>query len=207
LIEQMLRASSRYDEKALVRAINDSSDAIGIGPAMDRVMMPGLRKIGEAWGNQTLESGNEHFASEVIRREICRRIAHAADVRPDSPKILLACAEGERHDLGLLGLSLLLREQSIRVVYLGADVPAVDLARASAETRPDAVCVAAVLPGSVATTGRALRALATGRQQPRLFAGGPALAAAQAELGIPAIRLPQSITEASNVIADTLKAK
>ena len=205
LIEQMLQASGRYDEAALVRAIESSSDAIGTGPAMDRVIMPGLRKIGEAWGSQTLESGNEHFASEVVRREICRRIAHAPAARAGAPTILLACAEGERHDLGLLGLSLLLREHSMRVMYLGADVPAVDLARASAEMRPDAVCVAAVLPGSVATTARALRALATGRQQPRLFAGGPALAAAQADLGIPAIRLPQSLTEASNVIADTLK--
>jgi DNA-binding transcriptional MerR regulator len=203
-IQQFIAAAGGYDETALLRAITDSARTMGIGEAMDTVIMPGLRRIGEAWGDQTLESANEHFASEIVRGEITRRIAEADPARAASPCALLACAEGERHDLGLLGLSLLLKERGIRVIYLGADVPAVDLARATAATRPQAVCVAAVLPGSAATTARALRALATGRQQPRLFAGGPALAGTVDDFGIPAVRLPQSLSGAATVIAEML---
>jgi MerR family transcriptional regulator, light-induced transcriptional regulator len=205
-LEQILAASGRFDEEAIRQTVASAEQDLGIAETLDLVIMPGLRRIGDAWGDQTLESGNEHFASEVFRREIARRIAEAPPVPNWSPSIVLACAEGERHDLGLLGLSLLLRERGIRVIYLGADVPAVDLARATATLRPNAVCLAAVLPGSLATTARALRALATGRQQPRLFAGGPALAASRSDLGIPAVRLPQSLAAATNLIVDSLAA-
>jgi DNA-binding transcriptional MerR regulator len=205
-VEQMIAAAGRYEETALLEAIISSVDDLSTAGALDDVIMPGLRRIGEAWGDQTLESSNEHFASEVVRREISRRIAEAPAPRKDRAPVLLACAEGERHDLGLLGLCLLLRERGAGVVYLGANVPSVDLGRATATLRPAAVCLAVVLPGSVATAARALRGLATGRQQPKLFAGGPALASLTSDLGIPAVRLPQSLGEATKVIVDSLEA-
>ena len=39
---------------------------------------------------------------------------------------MLACAPGERHDLGLLMLAILLRADGWQVAYLGADTPVAD---------------------------------------------------------------------------------
>jgi methanogenic corrinoid protein MtbC1 len=162
--------------------------------------MPALKRIGDAWGDQTLESANEHFATEIISREICRMISECPAPEGDAPVVLLACAEDERHHLGLLALSLLLRTSGITTIYLGADVPGGDIARASAALKPDAVCIGAVLPGSVGSAARAIRALATGRLQPRLFVGGPALGGDGLEESLPAVRLPQSIVQAAGMI-------
>ena len=44
---------------------------------------------------------------------------------------LLACAEGERHDLPLIGFGLALRAHGWRIGYLGADTPVVSLVEAA----------------------------------------------------------------------------
>jgi methanogenic corrinoid protein MtbC1 len=204
LIARMLQAAAAYDELQMTGAIREAMDGLDHATALDSVVMPALRRIGEAWGDQTLESANEHFTSEIVRREICRLISEVSAPGPDASSVLMACAEDERHDLGLLGLALLLRQAGIKVIYLGADVPASDVARAAAALKPEAVCLAAVLPGSVASSARALRALATGRLQPRLFAGGPALTGDSTEGGLPAVRLPQSLARAAEMIRASL---
>jgi methanogenic corrinoid protein MtbC1 len=203
----IVRAAAGYDELALVAAIADAASSLGMAGALDQVLMPGLRRVGSAWEDETIESSNEHFATEVVRREISRWIADSPAVEAGAPTVVLACPEDERHDLGLLGLALLLKRKGFRVVYLGADVPAADVARAVQDLRPQAVCIAAVLPGSVASAARALRALATGRQQPRLFVGGPALATSDAEAGLPAVRLPQSLADAAEVIVNSIRKR
>jgi DNA-binding transcriptional MerR regulator len=203
-VSQIVKAAGSYDERSLVSAIHEGVNSLGTEAVIDSVLMPAMRRIGEAWGDQTLESANEHFATELIRRETCRLMSESPAPHGDAPLVLLACAEDERHDLGLLALALLLRTSGIRTVYLGADVPGTDIARASAVLKPDAVCVGAVLPGSVGSAARAIRALATGRLQPRLFAGGPALGGNNLEEGLPAVRLPQSIAQAAGMVKDSL---
>ena len=119
-------------------------------------------------------SANEHFATELVRREIAHAIAGTAEPASSAPSIVLACPEDERHEIGLLGLSLLLRERGIRNYYLGADVPQFDLMLAVQQTRSNALCLAATLHSSRASLTRAARDLVSSRLPAKLFFGGPA---------------------------------
>ena len=181
-------------------AIRESC-ARGWGPALDEVLFPALRKIGENWGEGSIVSANEHFATEVIRREISTTIS-SLPMNGDNngAGVLLACPEGERHDLGLLALDLLLLERGAGTVYLGAEVPQSDLARAVSDLEPRAVCLSATLPTSLTSMRRSMRALISARSSARLYAGGPAVTAAGASADIPAVLLPSSLTEALAVL-------
>jgi hypothetical protein len=53
---------------------------------------------------------------------------------------LFACPGGESHDLGLLGIALLLRRRRIDVCMLGANVPASALAEVVRTIRPPSTC-------------------------------------------------------------------
>ena len=56
---------------------------------------------------------------------------------------MLACAPGERHELGLLALAVLLQADGWLAVYLGADTP-LDAAVATAlRTNADLLCLSA----------------------------------------------------------------
>jgi methanogenic corrinoid protein MtbC1 len=61
------------------------------------------------------------------------------------PRALLACPEGERHDMALLCFGIGLRDHGWRVTYLGADCPLATVAGAAAHVAPDLVVICAEL--------------------------------------------------------------
>jgi methanogenic corrinoid protein MtbC1 len=204
-VGKLLGAMLAYDERVIVSLLRRAARTLGWAQSLDDVVFPALVKLGVSWGDNQVISANEHFATEVVRREIAHAIAVTKEPPRHAPSIVLACPEDERHELGLLGLSLLLRERGIRSYYLGADVPPVDLMLAVKQTRADALCLAATLYSSRATATRAARDLVSSRLPARLFFGGPAFRdTKEAVEQTPGIGLPAGIGEAAAVIADVL---
>jgi methanogenic corrinoid protein MtbC1 len=73
---------------------------------------------------------------------------------------LLACVEGERHDLPLVCFGLALRGHGWRISYLGADTPIASLAEALRTLAPDAVVVSGTVRGAFGATATKLRKIA-----------------------------------------------
>jgi methanogenic corrinoid protein MtbC1 len=201
----LVQAAVGYDEGAIVRTIREMVASMSWGGALDEVLLPTLRRVGEYWGAGTLVTANEHFLSEVIRRELSAGLSAVPDGEGDAASVLLACAEGDRHDLGLLAVSLLLRLRGLRVTYLGADVPAFDLMEAAQRTRSDAICLSATTASALANLGRSARGIVSSRLSIRLFVGGPAFGAANDDETVPGVHLPPSIQGAADVIAAALR--
>jgi methanogenic corrinoid protein MtbC1 len=199
LVAEMVGAAQRYDEEALVRAIQESHPDNDWGFAFDRVLFPAMRSLGEGWSDEVLVSANEHFATEIVKREVCVEIARSSHGRNGRPTVLLACPEGERHDVGLLALSLLLLQRGARVVYLGADVPIADLVRSIEELQPSALCMSATLAVSLTSLRRSMRAVISSHANCRLFAGGPAVSGAIGR-DIPAVLLSASLAESADML-------
>jgi methanogenic corrinoid protein MtbC1 len=93
----------------------------GIEDLLTKIVEPVLVQVGEGWAHGDVTVAQEHLASEAIRT----RLGHLlADVRGGvRGVVVLACVPGERHDLGLLMLAILLRADGWQVAYLGADTP------------------------------------------------------------------------------------
>jgi methylmalonyl-CoA mutase cobalamin-binding subunit len=64
------------------------------------------------------------------------------------PRALLACPEGERHDLGLIAFGLALRERGWRIDYLGPDTPLESIEKAARQTDLSVVVLSGVRPES-----------------------------------------------------------
>jgi DNA-binding transcriptional MerR regulator len=206
LVEEMVKAALSFEEPAITRIVRE---AVGVTweQALEEVLFPALNRIGEGWGEGSLSCATEHFTTEVIRREIAGALAGLPDSQPATSSALLACAEDERHELGLLAMALLLRLRGLRVFYLGSDVPAPGLLFALQRTKPDAVCLSATTAGGLAALGRTARTLISSRLSVRLFVGGPAFSRNSGHEPIPGIRLPHSIRAAADVMADSLQAR
>lgn len=205
LVGRIVEAASEYDEASLVAAIREAH-AKDWGSALDEVLFPALRKIGEDWGEGTIVSSSEHFATEVMRRGINAAKSRLPRVYSrDGARILLACPEGERHDLGLLALDLLLLERELETIYLGADVPLGDLARTVSDLQPQAVCLSATLPTSLISLRRSMRELISARASSRLYAGGPAVIGAGTTADIPAVLLSGTLRDAVGLLSVILR--
>src|SRR3954454_24192150 len=93
-----------------------------------------------------MTAAEEHLVSEAVRSRLGHLLADAGG--GVHGVAVLACAPGERHELGLMMATIALRRDGWKVVYLGADVPVADaLALAEATS-------ARVLGLSLATAAR-----------------------------------------------------
>ena len=93
------------------------------------VLLPFLHELGERWERGEVTVAQEHFASSVLRGRLLG-LARGWD-RGIGPRVLLACAPGERHDLGLIAFGLALRARGFRILFLGADTPIESVAQAA----------------------------------------------------------------------------
>lgn len=206
LAEEIYQAGMRYDEAAVLHAERRAVSSLGWARALDDVLLPALGKVGRAWGEDQIPSANEHFVTELVRQCIDHATLETPPAEAGCPSLLLACPEDERHEVGLLGLALLVRERGIRVYYLGADVPQFDLVAAILAVQPDGVCLASTLESSRPSLARVAREIIRGRFATRVFVGGPSLRVPDQSGGWPpGIRLPDRIEDAATLIVRTLK--
>jgi methanogenic corrinoid protein MtbC1 len=197
-------AAERYDEPELQAALARAVETAGWSSALAEVVFPSLRLVGERWQRGELSLSAEHFASSILRREVLAAVAAIPAPPGDAPTIVLACPEDERHDMGVSALWLLLRQANLNVIFLGADVPTVELLSALRRTDADAISLSATAPNSLPTLGLAARALVGGRVRAKIFVGGPALDAPDTATEIPGVRLPAAIGDAAHVLIEAL---
>jgi MerR family transcriptional regulator, light-induced transcriptional regulator len=168
-------SARRFDESACVRTIRDASGTLGWTATIEQVLMPAMRLVGELWERGEVSLAGEHFVSQLVKRELLTAIAGLAEPDAAQPLVLIACPEDEMHDLGAVALWLLLRERGVRVICLGADVPAEALVAAVEATRPDSVCLSGIAPTAAPMLAEAARRLIAARVSARVMVGGPAL--------------------------------
>jgi len=135
-------ALEAFDEPG-AQAILDTLLAVAtLGALLSEVLMPYLHDVGDRWQRGELSVAQEHFASNVLRGRLLG-LARGWG-RGDGPRALLACPEGERHDLGLIAFGLALRDQGWRIHYLGPDTPVESLEEAAQRTDPAVIVLSAV---------------------------------------------------------------
>jgi DNA-binding transcriptional MerR regulator len=156
--ERLAAALTSFDEPRAMRLLDALFAERGDEPAMDAVIFPVLRGVGEGWASAELHVGQEHFASRLVEARLLERFHALAD--PGGRPALLACAPGEQHTLGLVGLAIALRRRGRSVTYLGADTPLADLQRSVEQLDPAFVVLSAVLAGRFDAAQDGLRELA-----------------------------------------------
>jgi MerR family transcriptional regulator, light-induced transcriptional regulator len=95
--------------------------AFTIETVLRDVVMPYLSELGERWASGEVSVAQEHFASNVLRGRLLG-LARGWD-GGDGPRVLLACAPDELHDLGLIAFGLALRRRGWRITFIGPDTP------------------------------------------------------------------------------------
>ena len=134
-------ATAASDVGAL-RSVVEQAIALGtLEHAFVEVLAPALVAVGAGWERGELTVAQEHLASGTVRATLQRLLADArASVRGLA---VLACAPGERHEIGLLMLAVLLRADGWQVAYLGADTPVADAVSLAETLDADVLCFSA----------------------------------------------------------------
>ena len=135
-------ALEAFDEPRAQVVFDELLSTTTVDALVTDVVMPYLHDLGERWERGELSVAQEHFASNVLRGRLLG-LARGWG-RGAGPRALLACPEGERHDLGLIAFGLALRERGWRIDYLGPDTPLESIEEAARRTAPTVVVLSAV---------------------------------------------------------------
>ncbi|HET7460599.1 MAG TPA: MerR family transcriptional regulator [Longimicrobium sp.] len=171
-LQRALAAVSELDGGTLETVLRRALVVLGADAFIDDVAVPFLRRVGDAWEARTLSVAHEHLSSAVMRR-VLAIVSDAGAASAAAHTIVVATPAGQVHELGAMLAAASATAAGWRVVYLGADLPAADIAATAAETGASAVAVSALLPNDAAALAGELRALR--RELPpavELIAGG-----------------------------------
>lgn len=163
--EELWAAVEAFDAEAAELAIAKLLWDVPLSGAVAGVVLPFLQEVGDRWEAGTLSVAHEHFVSDMLRRKLMALSSAPPqsvldDAAASAPVVLLACPAGERHDMVLLCVALMLRERGARTRFLGADTPIPAVLTAARAAHADAVVLAATRSTAFTAHTTTLRRLA-----------------------------------------------
>jgi len=140
--DDLLAALMAFEEAGADALLSEAFALYPVEMVAEEVMIPVLVEVGERWHRGEATVVQEHFATAVLRRRLTA-LFHAYDQPASGRLAITGAAPSEWHDVGILLVSLALRRNGWRVIYLGQNVPAVQLLQEIRHLRPDLVCLSA----------------------------------------------------------------
>ena len=144
-LDKCIAAVKSLDGRALDDTLQRAATELGAHGWLQRVVAPLAQSIGELWRDGTITAAHEHFASAVIRGFL----AHAAKPfagTESAPVLVVATPAGQIHELGALLVAAAAANLGWPVTYLGASLPAAEIAGAARQNRARAVALSLVYP-------------------------------------------------------------
>ena len=138
-----LAALEALDPAALGAALRRASLALPVVAFLEEVVASFLDQVGTRWREGTLRPVHGHLAASVVRR-VLERATVAAPA--GAPHLLLATVVGQAHELGAIMAGVAAAADGWAVTWLGASLPAADVADAATTLRARAVGLSLVSP-------------------------------------------------------------
>jgi len=145
LVAEALGATERLDSVALESVLKRAALSLGVDRFVDEVVGRFLSEVGTRWHLGTLSPAHEHLASDTVRR-VLAWVSAAYEATPNAPRIVVATPAGELHEIGAMAAAAAAVSEGWRVVYLGPNLPAADIARAAKQVRARVVAASVVYP-------------------------------------------------------------
>ncbi|HEX4683349.1 MAG TPA: B12-binding domain-containing protein [Gemmatimonadaceae bacterium] len=143
------------------------------------VMEPAMHEIGRRWEQNSVSVAEEHLATAITQAAMGRafeRVYRWHDSR--SPSLIAACADEERHQIGLRMLCDLLELEGWDTTYLGASVPTESLVEMVRKRRPGVVALSTAIAPNLPRVRSAIAAIRQSgvTPMPLIVIGGRAVA-------------------------------
>ena len=163
-----------FDEARADALLSEAFAIYPVEQVAEEILAPTLVEVGERWHRGEATVVQEHFATAILRRRLSVMF-HAYDQPAAGPLAITGAAPTEWHDVGILLVSLALRRNGWRVIYLGQNVPADQLLQEIRKLRPDLVCLSATTREGAAELAQIYAGVAAlPAPRPRLIFGGRA---------------------------------
>jgi len=144
-LDECIAAVKALDSRALEETLKRAATDLGAQGLLQRVVAPLAQTIGDLWRDGIITAAHEHFASAVIR-VFLGQAAKPFGAMGNAPVLVVATPAGQLHELGALLVGATAANLGWQVTYLGASLPAAEIAGAAHQDRARAVALSLVYP-------------------------------------------------------------
>ena len=144
-LDECICAVKSLDSRSLEQTLNHAATELGAQGLLQRVIAPLAQSIGDLWRDGAITAAHEHFATAVIRIFLGHALKPFAGT-DSAPVLVVATPAGQIHELGALLVGAAAANLGWHVTYLGASLPAAEIAGAARQNRARAVALSLVYP-------------------------------------------------------------
>lgn len=175
-IEKCYAAVVAFDAPTLEAHFENALVELGTEVFIEHLLAPLLTTIGDRWRTGELRPVHEHMASSIIR-SLTYILRNNNPCAADAPRMIVSTPMGQLHELGALLAAIIAELKGWQVTYLGANLPAEEIAAAVKFTDACAVTISISFAADDQAIPREIRRLKklVGRHV-ALIAGGRAAA-------------------------------
>ncbi len=109
----------------------------GIERTITQILFPFLEKVGLLWQTHSINPVQEHLVTNIIRQKFIVAIENATPFKVSNKKVLIFAPQTEYHELGLLYVNYQMKIRGIETIYLGVNVPVVNMTELVEFKKPD----------------------------------------------------------------------
>ena len=140
-----LQAVKALDARQLSDHLQHALIALGHQGLLRQLVAPLAQRVGELWRAGVITAAHEHFLTAGLK-VFLGNVAGQFAVSPLAPAIVIATPAGQLHELGAVMINAAAAQLGWRTTYLGASLPAAEIAGAAVQSKAIAVAISIVYP-------------------------------------------------------------
>ena len=179
LVGELLATLEPLDRVTFERRLNGAVAVIPFEEALENILLPLQRRVGELWHDSRVSVAIEHYVTKQVQQKLFTAMNHLP-INEDGPKVVVACPAGQFHEIGAQAVAYRCGVRGCRVYYLGPNVPTAALASLCVQVQPHLALLS--LPLAMPETEMVQLAKELAEQVGlicRVMAGGPGALAAK----------------------------
>jgi DNA-binding transcriptional MerR regulator/methanogenic corrinoid protein MtbC1 len=138
LLDDLMGSLDPLDKAGFERRLNGAVAVIPFEEAVQRILLPLQRRIGALWHQGLLDIAVEHYVTKIVQQKLFS-VMNQLPVNESGPRVLIACPEGETHEIGAQAVAYIAATKGCHVYYLGPSLPNSDLVIFCEKIKPDLV--------------------------------------------------------------------
>jgi methanogenic corrinoid protein MtbC1 len=147
LLDELVSCLDPLDKLRFEQKLNGAVAVIPFDEAVQRILLPLQLRVGELWHEGRLNIAVEHYVTKVIQQKLFS-VMNQLPVNEFGPRVLIACPEGELHEIGAQAVAYLAAARGCHTYYLGSNLPLRDLLAFCESITPDLVLLSVTEPRS-----------------------------------------------------------
>lgn len=146
LLSECMEAIKDYNAKKLESILLNASAKLTQPILIEELITPLIYKVGDFWHSGEIRVANEHLASSVIRNFLYN-VLDSYSLNESAPILVSATPRGQEHEFGALIAGVVSASAGWRVIYLGSNLPAEEIAAVVSHLKARVAALSIVYPG------------------------------------------------------------